>query len=104
MFGAYYIGLVYPPNVEGVSPWMVTDVDGGEDDYSDEDNLHEEGLPANNADVRSNRREMQMRVGGDEVAIVRLDPSDAAPDDWLESIAAQGDFIDQLMEKGEGLG
>ena len=97
----------YPPNVEGVSPWMETDVDGGKDDFANDEDLHEEVLPADKADVRSNRRElreMQMREGGDEVTIVRRDPDDPVPADWLESIDAQGDFIDQLMEEGGGLG
>ena len=97
----------YPPNVEGVSPWMVTDVEGGEDGFADGEDPHEDVLPANNAEVRSNRRElreMQMREGGEEVIIERRDPDDPAPEDWLESIAAQGDFIDELMDDGDGLG
>ena len=39
-----------------------------------------------------------------EVAIVQRDPDDLASADWLEAIEAQGDFIDQLMEEGDGLG
>jgi len=97
----------YPPNVEGISPWLEADVDGGEDDFANDEDPREEVWPANKADVRSNRRElreMQMREGGIEVAIVQRDPDDLAPADWLESIEAQGDFIDQLMEEGDGLG
>lgn len=94
----------YPPNVEGVSPWVEAEGDEPEAEVKPRMQAEQE-VPVEDRNEARRARAMQVdaEMGAETVRpFVRRNADDPVPVEWEEVLSKQGDFMDELLDEADG--